>query len=142
MRRDERSAVIFTPSPYSYGADEELSHEEMGQQAAAYIPALKAALGIDDARARAARYESRLRTLRKGDAAAQLMAIQVCGLCSIQTAIQRTEALLADANAEATQLRTRNALYTALTVTGVLAGMAVTAWIASKAYQEYLETQD
>ena len=88
------------------------------------------------------KYESRLRTLKRGDVGAQLLSVQVCGFCSVSTAIARTQGLLKEAEGEATQLRTRNMLYTALTVTGVLAGLAVTALIASKAYQEFQETQE
>jgi len=133
----------FQPSSYSsYGANEPImSSEDTGKTVAAYVPAIKSLLGIDDARARVAKLESRLRTLRAGGPTAQAVALSVCGLCSVATAVQRTEALRKEAQAQATQLKTRDFLYTALAVTGVVAGVALTGLIASKAWTQYQQGQ-
>jgi hypothetical protein len=69
------------------------------------------------------------------------MAKTVCGLCNVDTAIQKTEEQLLTAEAEAGKAQTRDTMYTALAVTGVAAGSMIVVWMGFKAWGSYQEGQ-
>jgi hypothetical protein len=137
-----RSAVIFQPSAYSYGAEEaaEVPVDPAADQAStaetvsAWLPAVKTALGIDDPRKMVATLENRLRDLKHGTPAEKTGAMLAAGSLTIPSAITKTERKLEEAQAAAFQTRTRDALYTALTITGVVAGGMLALFLAGKVY--------
>lgn len=146
----------FIPSRYSdghgaYGADEEeeepittvenVEKPSTSDLISQYVPILGSVLGFGGAADKAAKLKSRLQTLRGGGPGAALMAVQICGVCSLQTAIKRTEDSLAAAEAEAYKASTRDTLYTALTVTGVLAGGMIVLWLGTKVWSGYQGTK-
>ncbi len=155
-----QASRTFIPSQYSsgygaYGADDEEEGEEeepittaenaeqqsTSEMLTKYAPFLQSVLGFGGAADKAAKLKSRLRTLRGGGPGAALMSVQICGVCSLKTAIKRTEDSLAAAEAEAYKASTRDTLYTALTVTGVLAGGMFVLWLGTKAWGGYQETK-
>jgi hypothetical protein len=106
-----------------------------------YMPAVKSFFGLDDPRDKVAKLESRIRTLSGGGIQAQAVALQVCGVCSVSTALEKTREQLRSAQSAATQLKTRDAMYTALVIAGVAAsGMAII-WMGTKTWGSYQQTQ-
>lgn len=155
-----QASRTFIPSQYSdgygaYGADEEEGEEEepittaenaeqqsTSEMLTKYAPFLQAILGFGGAADKAAKLRGKLDTLESGGAEAWLTARGVCGLaCSVETAIKKVQEQLESAESEAHKARTRDTLYTALTVTGVLAGGMFVLWLGTKAWSGYQETK-
>jgi hypothetical protein len=146
-----RSSRAFVPSQYSYGG--ELEEDELvpqadappstttGEKLAQYAPFLQSLLGLDDSADKAARLKGRLSTLQQGGPGAFVLAKTVCGLCSVDTAIQKTKDQLTAAETEASKAQTRDTMYTALAVTGVAAGSMLVIWMGFKTWGSYQEGQ-
>jgi hypothetical protein len=101
------------------------------------ISGTKAFLGIDDPRKQVSRLENRLRDLKYGNPAEKTAAMFASGALTIDGAIEKTENKLAEAEAAAFQTKTRDMLYTAMALTAVAAGGALTIWLGTKAYAEF-----
>ena len=137
-----RSNLTFLPSNQSYGA-EEMPEEEVStaENVTAWMPAIKSALGLDDPRKAVVTYENRLRDLQSGTPPEKAAAMMAAGAFTLSGAISKTERKLEEAQAAAFQTRTRDALYTALTITGVVSGSALALFLATKTYATYLDTK-
>jgi hypothetical protein len=148
-----RGYVDFVPSSYSYpsyGAEipegyelvEKTEKVPVGEQITQWLPAAKSILGLDDPQDLAVKLENRLRDLRHGNQAEKAAAMVAAGSpFSLKGAIEKTEKKLREARAQARQTKTRDMLYTGLAATGVIAGLALTAWLGAKAYREFMSTR-
>jgi len=137
-----RSAVTFMPSAASYGAEDvDVSTEttdsgKSGKGITEFIPAIKAVLGLDDPAKRAAQIRTQIAVIDGGGPAAFAQAKAVCVLCSLPEARQKLVEELETAESEAYKARTRDTLYTALAVTGVVVGSMGAIWLGTKVWTQ------
>lgn len=142
-------SLDFVPSSYSYQSygeaaalpPEESVEEEkvpIGEQVAQWLPAAKAAFGLDDPQDKVVKLQNRLRDLQYGNTAEKGAAMLAAGSpFSLPGAITKTQNKLAEAQSQALQTRTRDMLYTGLAFTGIIVGGAATVWLLTKAYGEF-----
>lgn len=130
----------FVPSRYStYGeADVATAEEEAAPKPLpwdAIVGGASALFGIGDPRDEVTKYENRLRDLQYGTPAEKTAAMLASGALTIPGAIEKTENKLQESLEQAYQTEARDKLMTALLVTGVVAGGAVTLFFVAKSVQ-------
>jgi hypothetical protein len=155
------SAGYYTPTVYTFSPGNDYGH--MGSLEGAFLPhsaaanpgeeeeeslpfeqiaaGARAVLGIDDTRKQLVRLKNRLRDLQYGKPAERTAAMLAAGSFTLQGAIQKTQARIAEMESAAFQTRTRDRLYTVGVVAGVVVAGAAAAWFTMNAYSRYQEAR-
>lgn len=101
----------------------------------AIVSGASALLGVGDPRDKVTKYENRLRDLQYGTPAEKTAAMLASGALTVSGAIEKTENKLQESLEQAYQTETRDKLMTALLITGVVAGSALTLFFVAKSVQ-------
>jgi hypothetical protein len=147
------SAGYYTPTVYTFSPGNDYGH--MGSLEGAFLPhsaaanpgeeeeeslpfeqiaaGARAVLGIDDTRKQL--------DLQYGKPAERTAAMLAAGSFTLQGAIQKTQARIAEMESAAFQTRTRDRLYTVGVVAGVVVAGAAAAWFTMNAYSRYQEAR-
>lgn len=139
-RRNHRYAIL-QPYAQCYGDTSASEKKSVAEQVEQWLPAAKTALGIDDSRKTVTTLENRLRDLTEGTPAERAAAMIAAGSLTVEGAIEKTQAKLVEAREAAFQVKTRDKLYTALTITGVVAGSMAALVLAGKAYTTFQQAR-
>lgn len=112
--------------------------EEQHTDYSQYVPLAKKLLGIDDPERELPALKARLAALETGNPVQVLAAIAATGITpgvgARERAIAKVKELIAAAEAQASKARTRDTMYTLLTVGGVTLLFGLTALVAVKTY--------
>lgn len=138
--------MTFQPSALSYGEDAAVSApaESTGQGGSPdaymdYIPLARKILGLGDAAKDAPSLRARIDSLQHGNGLQVALAIVASGVTpgpgARERALEKTQELLAVAEGRATQMDTRDTMYTLMAVGGVTLIFGLTAFVLVKTFK-------